>query len=105
MTTAAAHERQSGQCEGCPRCRDLRRRYLDQATPNPGACLYWWALHRLDDHHDTAGPQPGCQECKRWAGGPGLIHRELWARWARTHFLRCGLVCEIEREEGHGWIR
>lgn len=107
MTTTAARNRQPEQHGGCPRCRDLRQHYLDPATPNPGAYLYWWALHRLDDHFDTAGPQPGCRDCTQWAGEPAAILPTLWDRWARTHFLRCGLAADV-REAGrkeHEWTR
>lgn len=82
---------------GCARCADLEARFLDPATPNPGAFLYGWAAHLLDDHGSCPKPRPGCAECDRFAAGPVAVDGTLWQRWARTHYMVCALAPDWKR--------
>lgn len=81
----------------CARCAALESRFRDPATPNPGAFLYAWAAHHLDDHAAAPAPRPGCPECARFAGRPDGVAADLWARWARMHFMACSLAPDWER--------
>lgn len=78
--------------KGCARCAALESRFLDPATPNPGAFLYAWAAHHLDEHAADPGPRPGCPECARFAAGPDGVDPRVWERWALTHYMVCFLA-------------
>jgi hypothetical protein len=78
--------------EDCARCQDLQARFADPASPNPGAYLYRWAVHRLDEHGATGRPRPGCQECARFAAGPDGVREAIWQRWAQVHYMKCRLA-------------
>jgi hypothetical protein len=82
--------------QGCARCAALESRFRDPATPNPGAFLYAWAAHHLDDHGAVPAPRPGCEECARFAGPPVAVDPTVWARWARVHFMVCFLAPDWE---------
>ncbi|WP_328911693.1 MULTISPECIES: hypothetical protein [unclassified Streptomyces] len=84
----------SGVAEGqeCGRCAELENRFRDPATPNPGASLYVWATHHLNDHGTVPEPRPGCPECARYSANPGAVHARVWERWARAHFMSCRLA-------------
>lgn len=84
---------------GCARCAELSARFRDPATPNPGAYLYSWAGHHLDDHGSAPAPRPDCRECERFAAGPSAVTPALWDRWARTHYMVCRLAPDWKREE------
>jgi len=70
----------------------LEARFKDPATPNPGAFLYGWATHHLDDHGTVPEPREGCEQCATFAGENGTVHPKVWDRWARTHFMSCRLA-------------
>ncbi|WP_037913245.1 hypothetical protein [Actinacidiphila yeochonensis] len=77
---------------GCIECRRMHRRFTDPRTPNPGAVLYGWATHHLDDHATVPEPRPGCPECDRFQSPPRGVRDTLWRRWARTHYMKCALA-------------
>lgn len=77
---------------GCLRCAELRARFTNPTTPNPGTFLYGWAKHRIDDHGDSATPRLDCPECTRFAGEPVAVRADIWELWAQTHFMKCHLV-------------
>lgn len=77
---------------GCPHCRVLQARFADPATPNPGAALYGWAVHHLDDHGTRPEPRPGCPECEHYQGPSRGVSAALWERWARIHYMKCLLA-------------
>ncbi|SDM69316.1 hypothetical protein [Actinacidiphila guanduensis] len=76
----------------CVRCRDLRARFRDPATPSPGALLYAWATHHLDDHKTVPSPRPDCTECDRFATGEASVRADVWQRWAQVHYMKCQLA-------------
>lgn len=76
----------------CGRCGDLEARFKDPATPNPGAYLYRWATHHLDDHGTVPGPREGCAECERYGVASGRVRADVWARWRDTHYMTCVLA-------------
>ena len=76
----------------CARCGELESRFRDPETPNPGAFLYVWATHHLDDHGTRPQPREGCPECERFSENAGGIHARVWERWAQTHFMSCNLA-------------
>jgi hypothetical protein len=78
--------------EDCVRCAELEAGFRDPSTVNPGAYLYGWATHHLDDHAAKPEPLPDCPECRKFAAGPGAIHSRVWERWALTHYMQCQLV-------------
>lgn len=77
---------------GCSRCRELHARFTDPATPNPGAALYGWATHHLDDHNTHAQPRPDCPECDHYQTPPHGVTAALWERWAHIHYMKCWLA-------------
>ncbi|WP_405578356.1 hypothetical protein [Streptomyces sp. NBC_01190] len=81
-----------GEGQECLRCAELEARFKDPVTPNPGAFLYGWATHQLDDHGARPGPRAGCAECARYAADGGAIQPRVWLRWARTHYMSCALA-------------
>lgn len=81
-----------GEGRECERCAELEARFKDPATPNPGAFLYGWATHHLDDHGTRAEPREGCPECAKFAEQNGAVHPKVWDRWAQTHFMICRLA-------------
>lgn len=84
--------------QGCARCAELESRFRDPATPNPGAFLYAWAAHRLDDHGSTPRPRPDCADCRKFAAGPGATREDVWTRWARSHYMACELAPDWKPE-------
>ena len=78
--------------EGCARCAELRVRFTDPAVPNPGAYLYRWAVHHLDDHGSSPQPRSGCEECERFASGGEGVREAIWLRWAQVHYMKCRLA-------------
>lgn len=78
--------------DACARCAELEARFKDPATPNPGAFLYGWATHHLDDHGTQPEANRECPECLRFSTQPWGIRADLWARWAQTHFMKCQLA-------------
>lgn len=76
----------------CARCAGLEAGFTDPGTPNPGAYLYGWATHHLDDHDAKPEPRPGCDECARFASGPDGVRASVWERWALTHYMKCQLA-------------
>jgi hypothetical protein len=76
----------------CARCGELEDRFKDPETPNPGAFLYRWATHHLDDHGTEPGPREGCAECEKYAVNSGGVHSRVWERWRLTHFMSCELA-------------
>ncbi|MFC4031179.1 hypothetical protein ACFO3J_06795 [Streptomyces polygonati] len=81
-----------GEGQECARCAELAARFKDPATPNPGAFLYGWARHHLDDHGTVPAPREGCAECAKYSGRAGAVHARVWQRWALTHFMSCALA-------------
>lgn len=79
----------------CPQCAELRARYLDPTRPNPGAPLYLWAIHCLDDHGARAVPRPDCAECVRFDCGPVGVRHDIWGAWAATHYMTCLLASSV----------
>ncbi|MEC3997747.1 hypothetical protein VSR01_31355 [Actinacidiphila sp. DG2A-62] len=76
----------------CARCGELEARFLDPETPNPGAFLYRWATHHLDDHGTRPGPREGCAECDTYAENAVGVHSVVWERWRQTHYMQCALA-------------
>ncbi|WP_329129611.1 hypothetical protein OG552_03935 [Streptomyces sp. NBC_01476] len=81
-----------GEGQECGRCAELEARFRDPATPNPGAFLYGWATHHLDDHGADPKPRAGCEQCAKYAGSSGAVHTKVWQRWALTHYMSCALA-------------
>jgi hypothetical protein len=70
----------------------LEARFNDPETPNPGAFLYRWATHHLDDHGAEPGPRQGCKECDKYAANTAGVHSRVWERWKLTHYMSCRLA-------------
>ncbi|MFK8851650.1 hypothetical protein [Streptomyces sp. Ac-502] len=74
----------------CPTCTRLEAAARDPRTEHPQCDLYGLLDHRLDDHHDTPQPLPGCSECRFWTATgreAPRIREDLRQRWAAKHFL------------------
>jgi hypothetical protein len=84
----------------CARCGELEARFRDPATPNPGAFLYGWATHHLDDHGTEPKPREDCPECRRFTVNAVGVQARVWERWAQTHFMACALAPDWQRQQG-----
>lgn len=78
----------------CARCGELEARFRDPDTPNPGAFLYRWATHHLDDHDPRPVPREGCAECAQFTGNGAGVRSDVWGRWRLVHYTQCALAPE-----------
>jgi hypothetical protein len=80
------------------RCAELEARFRDPATPTPVLPLrLGHPPHRRPRGRPAASARLP-RECDRFAGGPSGVRTDLWARWARSHYMACALAPDWKRK-------